>query len=78
MVPTRFLLAALIVGAASLASAQPKPAPAAASQPSDCGKTRHDHGAERNTPRAKSAGCNGNTAGGNKNAHDHRKVHKQQ
>jgi hypothetical protein len=47
-------------------------------KPSDCGKARHDHGAEKNTPRGKSAGCDTGTADSKKKVHDHGKVHKQQ
>jgi hypothetical protein len=75
MTITRILLAALVAGAATLASAQPTPAAQAASKPSDCGKARHDHGAEKNTPRAKSAGCDTGTVE-RKKVHDHGKVHK--
>ena len=81
MIPIRFLFAALIAGAASLATAQTKPAAPAASQPSDCGKPRHDHAAEKGMPGPKSADCkaapSSSTSTKQKN-HDHGKVHKQQ
>lgn len=92
MTTIRHLFASILFTSISLAaSAQTPPAPAAASMPmpmtgnmmsQDCaGKpaARHDHGAERNVPRAKSAtaGPCGATpsasSAANKKIHDHAK-----
>lgn len=81
---------ALTLGAA-VAEAQERAttapaAAAAASTPADCkagGTKRHDHGAERYTPSAKSTACAPAAAasgakGKTKPSHDHSKFHKNQ
>jgi hypothetical protein len=76
----RIIAAAVIAAGPTVASAQPaaKPAAPGASAAADCGKSnRHDHGAERGTPRAKSANC-ADAGTPKKKNHDHGKVHKQQ
>ena len=91
---TPFLLLSSFVAlalAAATAVAQERPAAApaaapAASMPMDCGSgamKRHDHGAERNAPSAKSMPCAPATAASGaksqaKPAHDHAKFHKNQ
>lgn len=92
MTTTRILSIAFLVTSIALSAAAqdrpaaPAPAPmASASMPQDCAKTmaRHDHGAERNAPRAKSAAgpCAPGAAASAPKAklrHDHAKFHKNQ
>ncbi|MDP3136237.1 MAG: hypothetical protein Q8N17_07870 [Burkholderiaceae bacterium] len=94
---TPFVLSSLVVlafgAAAALAQERPAAAPAAAAaasmpMPMDCNAgamKRHDHGAERNAPSAKSMPCApGEAASGakakarTKPVHDHAKFHKNQ
>lgn len=94
MITTRILSVAFLVTSIALSAAAqdrpaaPAPAPASmasASMPQDCAKTmaRHDHGAERNAPSAKSAAgpCAPAAAASAPKAklrHDHAKFHKNQ
>lgn len=84
------LIVTLATGAALAQDSKPAAAPAAApaaSMPMDCGSgmKRHDHGAERNAPSAKSMPCAPADAASGakakpkaKPAHDHAKFHKNQ
>jgi hypothetical protein len=87
MTTLRFLSLALIVSSfAVTAAAQQRPAdPASASVPHDCAKpmARHDHGAERGSPRpgSMSGPCSpapGASAPKAKPLHDHATFHKNQ
>lgn len=80
------IVLALVAGSAMAQETKTAAAPAApaASMPTDCGSgmKRHDHGAERNAPSAKSMPCApAAAASGAKKAkpvHDHAKFHKNQ